>query len=176
MVFVIEYYDPKDDKHYTGRAENKEAAEQFKLVLEHLGTKEVTVFEEPDPTTVTVTVTLFRSDARDLNYWVLRKLDHDCYSESSKDQFERIHEALLKGIHKKEIHKEDKPQMSPRLEVYVKILEQLKTNETGLKLEYENEFGKESIWCKEIRTGFERELEYIQDSIKDIQRLISFFE
>jgi len=46
-----------------------------------------------------VNVTLLRQDARDLNYWVLRKLDNDCYSESSKLQFERIHKALLTGIH-----------------------------------------------------------------------------
>lgn len=48
MPFVIEHYNPTDDKHYTARAGNKEAAEQFKQVLEHLGMKEVTVFEEPE--------------------------------------------------------------------------------------------------------------------------------
>lgn len=101
MPYVIEHYDPNDEKYYTSRAGNPEAAEQLKKVLEHLGMKEVTVFEEPElsQNKDVLTVTLLRQDARDLNYWVLRKLDHDCYSESSKLQFERINKALLKGIH-----------------------------------------------------------------------------
>jgi len=101
MPYVIEHYDPNDEKYYTSRAGNPEAAEQLKKVLEHLGMKEVTVFEEKEQSQNEdiLTVTLLRQDARDLNYWVLRKLDHDCYSESSKLQFERIHKALLKGIH-----------------------------------------------------------------------------
>jgi hypothetical protein len=46
MTFVIEHYDPRDDKYYTARAGNEEAADQLKKVLEHLGMKEVTVFKE----------------------------------------------------------------------------------------------------------------------------------
>jgi alcohol dehydrogenase class IV len=52
MPYVIEHYDPREDKHYTARAGNPEAAEQLKKVLEHLGMKEVTVFEEIDPETL----------------------------------------------------------------------------------------------------------------------------
>ena len=48
MPFVIEHYNPKDNKYYTARAQNEEAADQFKKVLDHLGMKEVTVFEEPE--------------------------------------------------------------------------------------------------------------------------------
>ena len=48
MPFVIKHYDPRDNKYYTARAGNEEAADQLKKVLEHLGMKEVTVFEEPD--------------------------------------------------------------------------------------------------------------------------------
>lgn len=46
MSFLIEHYDPRDDKYYTAYAGNEEAADQFKKVLEHLGMKEVTVFKE----------------------------------------------------------------------------------------------------------------------------------
>ena len=101
MPYVIEHYDPRDDKHYTAGAGNPEAAEQLKKVLENLGMKEVTVFDEKEQSQNEdiLNVTLLRQDARDLNYWVLRKLDNDCYSESSKLQFERIHKALLTGIH-----------------------------------------------------------------------------
>src|SRR5574344_1471648 len=118
MPYVIEHYDPRDDKHYTAGAGNPEAADQLKKVLEHLGMKEVTVFEEPElsQNKDVLTVTLLRQDARDLNYWVLRKLDHDCYSESSKLQFERIHKALLTGIHGAE--------KVPELERKIKELEE----------------------------------------------------
>ena len=118
MPYVIEHYDPNDEKYYTSRAGNPEAADQLKKVLEHLGMKEVTVFEEKEQSQNEdiLNVTLLRQDARDLNYWVLRKLDNDCYSESSKLQFKRIHKALLTGIHGAE--------KVPELERKIKELEE----------------------------------------------------
>jgi len=45
-----------------------------------------------------VTITLTRYEASELNYHILKKLDYDCYSESSKKLYEGIHKKLIRAI------------------------------------------------------------------------------
>jgi len=55
---------------------------------------------ELDKDTVLLRLTL--TEARELNYHVLKKLDYNCYSGSSKLMFEGIHKKIINAIHKRE--------------------------------------------------------------------------
>lgn len=46
----------------------------------------------------TVLIELSLTEARELNYHVLKKLEYDCYSESSTTMYEGIHKKIIKAI------------------------------------------------------------------------------
>lgn len=97
MTYVIEHYDPRADKYYTSRAGNPEAAEQLKKVLEHLGMKEVTVFEEPDE--------VINNKKTETEYFIgLRKLQAKEKEVISRYQAARTEYFRVKNEHNEIMH------------------------------------------------------------------------
>lgn len=46
MAFIIEFYNPFDDKYYTDRVELEIVVNAYKAVLERRGMTKISVFEE----------------------------------------------------------------------------------------------------------------------------------